>query len=225
MPAPSYRAPRPPLRLRRHRWPRRWSWSARTTLIGVVVSACLAGGVSYAATDRTLGLRERSAGGSPSAPITNLTIKAVAAPTPFPANLLYPGASGAVIVTISNPNRFPVTITAVQLPSDTRYAAGFTDPSLATPRVGCSAVTPSGVTWAHATSTNGSVQILTSPITVAAQSRVNVTFNNAATMAMAAPPACANSFFLMPAMAGLVATAAPRGTARATVIANDGWTR
>ena len=228
MPAASSRPARPALthlRYLPHRWSRRWSWSSRTTLVGAVVGACLAGGVSYAAAGWTLGASDHASAGSAAAPVTNLTITAVASPTRFPADLLYSGATGAVIATIANPNRFPVTITAVQLPSDARFAAGFTDPSLATARVGCSAVTPRGLTWAHATSTTASMHTLISPFTVAAGSRVSVTFPNAAVMAMAALPACANSYFEKPPLAGLIATAAPPGLAHPSVITTDGWTR
>ena len=40
----------------------------------------------------------------------------------------------------------------------------------------------------------------------------------------AAPQACANSYFEMPPLAGLIATAGPTGAAHAAVITTDGWT-
>ena len=149
-------------------------------------------------------------------------MRAVAAPTPFPADLLYPGASGAVVATISNPNPFPVTMTALKLPSNTAYAPGYTDATLTSPRAGCAPVTPSGVTWTHATSTSGSIHTLISPITVAATSTITVTFTSGAVMGIAAPPACANSFFVMPPLAGLLASTTQ---SRAPPVGTDGWTR
>lgn len=153
-----------PARLSQRR-ARRALRSAPAALLAALVGVLLAGGASYA-TSWISGHTGRAAVAPLPAPVTNLTLRAVAAPTPFPASLLYPGASGDVSATITNPNPFPVTITAVNLASDTTYAAGYTDPSLDTPRLDCSGATPSGVTWAHATSTTGSTHSLASPITV-----------------------------------------------------------
>ena len=52
--------------------------------------------------------------------------------SPAATNLLYPGGNGDVVVTISNPNPYPVTITAVQLPTNTTYATGYTTSALTT---------------------------------------------------------------------------------------------
>src|SRR5579859_2423571 len=126
---------------------RRWTWPTRTTLSSMIIAACLTGGLSYTATSWTLQPPAATHGRTPSAPVTNLNLSAVAAPTPFPASLLYPGASGAITATISNPNPFKVTITALKLPSNTSYAAGYTDATLTNAQDGCSVATPSGVTW------------------------------------------------------------------------------
>ena len=217
MPAPSTPAARPATM---KRWRRR-SWSARTTVIGAIVGACLAGGASYAATTWTLARSGTASGGPTSAPVTNLTVSAVAAPTPFPADLLYPGASGDIAATITNPNAFPVTVTAVRLPSNSTYATGYTYPSLSTVRVGCSATTPSGVTWAHATSTNGSTHTLTTPINVAANSHSTITLIDDAAMGVAAPPTRQNTYFVMPPLIGLIASAGATSSALGTT---DSWT-
>lgn len=76
--------------------------------------------------------------------ISNLTITATASPAA--TNLLHPGGTGDVVVTISNPNAFPVPVTGVNLPTNSTYAAGFSDSSLSTPQAACSAATPSTVT-------------------------------------------------------------------------------
>ena len=77
---------------------------------------------AYAATNWVVGLNAGSSGEGQSATIANLTITAVASPAP--GNLLYPGGTGDVVVTIANPNPYPVTITAVQLPANTMTPPG-----------------------------------------------------------------------------------------------------
>src|SRR5262249_34502300 len=89
---------------------RRWR-KVGAAVAGVVWAA----GGAYAATNWVVGLNAGSSGEGQSAGISNLTITAVASPAA--SNLLYPGGSGDVVVTISNPNPYPVTITALQLPT------------------------------------------------------------------------------------------------------------
>jgi hypothetical protein len=184
----------------------------------------LATGIAYAATNWVVGLNGGSSGEAQSASISNLTISAVASPAA--SNLLYPGGSGDVVVTISNPNPYPVTITSVQLPTNTTYATGYTTNALTTTQVGCLAATPSGVTWNFATGTSGSSHTPTTPITVAASGQANnpltVTFTNDASMAATTPGACASTYFSMPSLTGVTATG---GAATATTSpATDSWT-
>ena len=180
----------------------------------------MAGGGAYAATNWVVGLNSGSSGESQSAGIANLTISAVASPSA--TNLLYPGGNGDVVVTISNPNPYPVTITAVQLPTNTTYANGFSNSSLTTAQIGCSSSTPSDVIWNFSTTTSGSSHTLTSALTVAAAGSLTVTFTNDASMTTAAPAACASSYFSMPSLIGVSATG---GAATATSSpATDSWT-
>ena len=146
--------------------------------------------------------------------------------SPAASNLLYPGANGDVVVSISNPNPFPVTITAVGLPTDTTYATGYTTSALTTTQTGCLASTPSGVTWNYATGTSGSSHTLTTPLTVSASGQANnplvVTLTNDASMSSSAPAACENTYFSMASFTGVTATG---GAATATISpATDGWT-
>ncbi len=101
-------------------------WAGRLTLRLKIVSAVcgivLAGVAAYAATNWIVNLNAGSSGEGQSASISSLTISAVASPAA--TNLLYPGGPGDVVVTISNPNAFPVTVTSVQLPTNTTYATG-----------------------------------------------------------------------------------------------------
>ena len=202
------------------RTPRTVGMKVAASVFGVV----LAGGAAFGATNWIVGLTAGSSGQSQSANISNLTISAVASPAP--TNLLYPGGTGDVVVTISNPNPYPVTITALQLPTSTTYATGYTTSALTTTQTGCLASTPSDVIWNYSSTTSGSSHTLTSAVTVGASGAANnplvVTFTNDASMTTAAPAACANTYFSMPSLTGVTATG---GSATSTTTpATDAWT-
>ena len=145
--------------------------SRRMKTVSAVIGALLVGVGAYAATNWVVGVNAGSSGEGQSATISNLTITAVASPAA--TNLLYPGGTGDVVVTINNPNPYPVTITAVQLPTNTTYATGYTTSALATTQTGCLAATPSAVTWNFSTGTSGSSHTLTTPLTVGASGQAN----------------------------------------------------
>ena len=201
-----------------HRRSRRWSRGAMA--LSAVLGALMAAGGAYAVSNWVVGLNAGSSGEGQSAGIANLTISAVAAPSA--TNLLYPGGNGDVVVTITNNNPYPVTITAVQLPTNTTYAGGFSNSSLTSAQAGCSAATPSDVIWNFSTATSGSSHTLTSALTVAASGTLAATFTNDASMTAAAPAACATTYFSMPSLTGVTATG---GAATATSSpATDSWT-
>jgi hypothetical protein len=195
-----------------------------TSVLLVTIGAALAGGGAYAATNWVVGLSAGSSGLAQSGTVSNLTITAIS--TPSPANVLYPGGVGDVVLTISNPNAFPVTVTAVNLPTSATYATGYTTSALTTTQTGCLAATPSGVTWSYATGTSGSSHSLTTALVVGASGNPNnpltVTLTNDASMATTAPAACENTFFSMPSLTGVTATGGS-GTVT-TSPATDGWT-
>ena len=152
--------------------------------------------------------------------MSNLTITAVA--TPAATNQLFPGGSGDVVATITNPNSFPVTLTAVDLPANTVYANGYTTSALSATQTGCLSTTPSDVTWNYATGTSGTVHSLTTALTVAASGTLTVTFTNDATMTSGAPAACEGTYFSLPSLTGIAASG---GAATATTSpATDAWT-
>jgi hypothetical protein len=199
------------------------SWSARMKIVSAVCGCLLVAGGAYAATNWVVGLTAGSSGEGQSASIANLSITAVASPAS--GNLLYPGGNGDVVVTIANPNPFPVTISAVNLPTTTTYASGYTTSALATTQTGCIATTPSGVAWNFATATSGSSHTLQTALTVGASGASNnplvVTLTNDALMATTSPAACANTYFSMPALTGVTATG---GAATSTTTpATDAW--
>ena len=102
--------------------------STRMKVLSAVAGIVLAGAGAYAATNWVVGLGAGSSGEGQSATISNLTITAVASPAA--SNVLFPGGSGDVVVSIANPNPYPVTITAIQLPTNTTYATGYTTSAL-----------------------------------------------------------------------------------------------
>jgi hypothetical protein len=193
-------------------------------IVSAVCGILLAGVGAYAATNWVVGLNSGSSGEGQSASISNLTISAVASPSA--TNLMYPGGTGDVIVTISNPNPYPVTITAVQLPTNATYATGYTTSALTTTQTGCLAATPSQVTWNFSTATTGSSHALTTPVTVGASGQANnplaVTLTNDASMGSTTPAACASTYFSLPSFTGVTATG---GAATSTTTpATDSWT-
>ena len=203
---------------------RAFRYTRRTKIVSAVCGILLAGVGAYAATNWVVGLNSGSSGEGQSASISNLTISAVASPSA--TNLMYPGGTGDVVVTISNPNPYPVTITAVQLPTNATYATGYTSNALTTTQTGCLAATPSQVTWNFSTATSGTSHTLTTPLTVGASGQSNnplaVTLTNDASMGATTPAACANTYFSMPSLTGVTATG---GAATSTTTpATDSWT-
>ncbi len=192
--------------------------SARSKAISGVIGVMAAGAGAFAATNWIVGLNSGSNAESRSGSVSNLTISAVA--SPVPTNLLYPGASGDAVVTITNPNSFPVTVTAVNLPTSTTYAAGYTTSALTTAQSGCSATT-SDVAWNYATTSSGSSHTLNAALVVAANASLTVTFTNDSSMTTASPANCESTYFSMPSLTGVTATAG--GGTATTSPATDYW--
>jgi len=204
-------------RARHRRRPSRLAMAGR--LGSGVLGMALVGGAAYGVTNWVVGLNAGSNAQGQAATVSNLTVAAVSSPSP--ANLLYPGASGDVVVTITNPNVFPVAITGVDLPANTSYATGYTGSGLTGAIAGCASGT-SDVSWTYATGSSGSVHTLTSALTVAASGTLTVTLTNDASMSTSAPAACEGAYFSMPSFTGIVATG---GAATATTSpATDAWT-
>ena len=116
-----------------------------------------------------------------------------------------------MVLTIANPNPFPVTITAVQLPASTTDASGYTTSVLTTTEPGCLQTTPSTVPWNFAAPTSGSSHTLSIPLTVGAagstDNPLGVSLTDVASMGVSAPLACAGSCFSrLPSLTGLTAT-------------------
>ena len=187
-----------------------------------IVGALLAGTGAYATTRWTTA--GSSTAQTQSVTVSNLVISAVVSPAA--TNLLYPGENSDVVVTISNPNPFPVTITAVNLPTNTTCATGCTTSALTATKAGCLFTTPSDVAWTYSTSTSDSSHTLRKAFTVAARGKADnpltVTFLNCATMTAAASAACENTYFSMSALTGATATYGP--TTASINPTSDSWT-
>jgi hypothetical protein len=186
------------------------TWRSRA--IVALAAACgflVATDVAFAS-NWTVGLSGGSSGEAASGAISNLTVTAATSATL--TNVLYPGGNGDVVVTITNPNDYPVTITALQFPVNTSTATGYTSPTMTVGNLnaGCTALT-SGVTWSYSTGVAGSSHTLTTAIVVGASGNANnpltVTLTDFASMSSASPSTCASTYFSMPSLAGVTATA------------------
>jgi hypothetical protein len=140
-------------------------------------------------------------------------------------NQLYPGGTGDVVLTITNPNPYPVTLTGVSLPANTSFAGGFTTSALTIAQSGCTMST-SDVAWNFATGTSGTAHTFTTALTVGPSGNANnpltVTLTNDATMLAAAPTACENTFFSMPSLTAVAATAGAASVTTSPIV--DAWT-
>ena len=199
--------------------------STRLKVLSAVGGILLAGGAAHAATGWVIGLTNGSSGQSQSANISNLTITAVAFPSP--SNLLSPGNDGDVVVTISNPNAYPVTITDVQLPTNLTDATGLHDER--------SHDDADGVSRHHAE--RGHVELLDGLEWELAhalhpadgrgerpgeQPARGDDLQNDSSMGSTSPTACSNTYVSMPSLTGVTATG---GAATSTTSpATDGWT-
>lgn len=193
---------------------------ARRVKIASAATGVLVAGAAivFAATNWTVGLTGGT-GSAQSQSVANLSV--TASTTGSFSNQLYPGGNGDVSITITNPNAEPVTVTGFSLPANTTYATGYSDQALSSAQTGCTSST-SLVSWNYATGTSGTAHTLTTPVTVAANGSLTVTLTNDASMALTTPAACESTYFKMPALTAIAATA---GAGVATTSpATDAWT-
>jgi len=182
-----------------------------------VVGTLLVAGVAFGATSWTVGVNTGK-GESQSPTLSSITISSVASPAA--ANLVYAGGFGDVVVTITNPNKAYVTITAVTLPGSSTYGTGYTNSALSSVNSSCTA-SNSTVIWAYAATTGA--HTLTSPLVVGPNATLTVTFTKDASMGITAPSGCASTYFKMPSLSAITGSAAATGTAT-TSPATDSWT-
>ncbi len=135
---------------------------------------------------------------------------------------IYPGGTGDVVVSITNRNDVPVRVTAVDLPSSTTYATGYTTSTHTVPRTGCSSAT-SGVAWTRSVSGRSSRVPLATPLVIGAHQSATVTMTNGANMRISAPAACEATYFAMPGLIGIGARTDAH--ARTSAPAVDSWVR
>jgi len=135
---------------------------------------------------------------------------------------IYPGGTGDVVVSIANRNDLAVRLTAVDLPSDTTYATGFTTRARTVVRAGCTAAT-SEVIWNGSARAGAIAAPLAVPMIIGAHHIVTVTMTNGAYMQRTAPSACEATYFAMPKLIGI--RARTDGRARTSAPAIDTWVR
>ncbi len=197
---------------KRHGGQARWG----TGLTGMVVGAIATCGLAWAA-----GIAPAPSFGSSGHVGPGATV-AITAPHVSGMQGIYPGGSGDVAVAIANRNDVAVRVTAVDLPSETTYATGYTSSARTTRRAGCSATT-SDVVWTGSTHAVGTVQPLATPLVIGAHETAIVTIRDGAYMKMSAPAACEGTYFSMPELIGIGArTDAHAPTA---IPATDSWVR
>jgi hypothetical protein len=144
--------------------------TARITAGGIVVGAMLAAGVAFAAWTAT-----GSGGGYAKATTAQaLTTVDVSASTPA---TLYPGATGNVKLSISNPNPYPVTVSSVSGSSAITSDKG----------AACNAAT--GVTYSNQTGLS---------LVVPAAGSATFTLTNAVSMSNASDDSCQGAVFMIP---------------------------
>lgn len=194
-------------------------WNRRSKVVSGVIGSIMAGSMAFAVSNWVVGLNNGSSGEAQSASVSNLTVTASASPAA--GNLLYPGGTGDVVISITNPNTFPVTLTGFNLPTSTTYAGGYSDSALTTPQAGCSAATPSYVTWTGANGVSGTAHSFSAAgsVVVAGGATYVVTMQNAASMGTSAPAACVSTYFSMPSFTGVIATAGGSATSGPATLA------
>jgi hypothetical protein len=195
---------------RHHRSRKRAAVAVAGTLVAIAMAAAA---FAYWTTTGT------GPGQAQAATVSNLAITAVA--TPSPVNQLYPGSTGDVVLQIANPNVFPVTITAVSLPSATSYATGYANSNLTGAIAGCttSGATASLVAWNYASNSNP--HTLSTSLTVAANGTLTVTMTNDAAMGTGSPTACEGAYFEMAPLTGV--TASSSNSSATPSPATDSW--
>jgi hypothetical protein len=158
------------------------------------------------ASNWAVSLNSGSSGQAKAGAAGSLTITATASPSP--TNLLYPGSSGDVVISIVNGGSSPVQITALGLPSNTVAAAGYSDSTLQTAdTLTCNALN-SFVTWTGGGTLGASVTLST-PLVVAANNAASplvVTLTNYASMGPLAASGCQGQYFSMPSLTGVTAS-------------------
>lgn len=117
---------------------------------------------------------------------------------------LYPGRRGDVALTFVNTGGVRLVVTAVVLPpAASARAAGYSDRRGSHRRAGCSAAV-STVQWTGARAHRTTVRRLPRPITLAPGARRTVRLPLGADMGGRAPRACANAWFGLPRLRGVV---------------------
>lgn len=177
-------------------------------ILAVSLGTALAGSAAYAVTQWVVSLGSGSSGLAKGATVTNITISAVASPSP--TNVLYPHGTGDVVLKITNPNHFPVTISALKVPSTSTFATGYSTSGLTTSVAACGATSSgSDVYWHYSTSSTSTTHTLTSALTVGATGSagdpLTVTLTNSATMGTGASATCEGKYFKMPSLKGVTA--------------------
>jgi hypothetical protein len=179
-------------------------WRSVRTAARVLLAGAAASGIGFAAGNM---LSPSGSGETPT--IGDLTVSADFAPAA--PQVLFPHGAVDVVVNISNPNTYPVTITKMELPRATTFATGYATADLRVPVPACGpSATGSDVTWHWAAATRRSSRVLARGLVIAATGQIGdplaVTLLAAAVMGTTSSPTCEGAYLLMPRLVGLTAT-------------------
>lgn len=159
----------------------------RTATVGLATMSALvlASGVAYAFWSTTGSGTGAAASGSS----LGLTLTAGTVST----NVLYPTATGDVVVVISNPNPFAVSVDSLTLP--TTAATAYTNAGLTTLNAACN-TGGTGVTWNY--TSKSLTGVIVAKKTGGVDGTLTLTLTNGAAMSNASDNSCQSSFFKMP---------------------------
>jgi hypothetical protein len=162
----------------------KWGRRSAVVAIGSANAFVLLGGVAMAFWSTTgSGTGASASGAAQSVTFTQTTTN---------ANVLYPGVTGDVVLLVSNPNPFPVSVDSLTLPATA--ATSYTDVALNTLNATCNSG-GTGVGWTYPTKTMGGV--IVAKKVGATNGTLTLTLTGGATMTNLSDNACQSSFFKM----------------------------
>lgn len=181
----------------------RLRWTMRAGILAGAIGAVMSSGVAYAFWSTTgAGTGAASSGASQALTLTPGTTN---------ANALYPNASGDVVIVVSNPNPFNVSLDSLTLPATA--ATAYTNAGLTTLNASCNSA-GTGVTWSYSTKALSGVVVAKK--TGGVNGTLTLTLTNGASMSNGSDNSCQSSFFKLPdvsAVSGSSTTAAAVATA------------
>jgi hypothetical protein len=164
-------------------------WTRRAAVIAAANAAVLCSGVAFAFwTSSGSGTGTASSGTAQDVTLAGGTVN---------TNVLYPTGNGDVVVVITNPNPYAVSVDSLALPATA--ATAYTNSGLTTLNTTCN-TNGTGVAWAYATKS------LSGVIVAGHNGTTTLTLTSGAAMSNLSDNSCQNSFFKLPNITSAVVT-------------------